>query len=142
MKVHEQKTAPMTSVADGPPELGVCVDAARDKKAEEILVLDLRGLSDVTDFFVICHGTSDRQVGAIVQSIEGRLREELGIKPTHVEGPRTAEWVLMDYIDFIVHVFVDEKRAFYRLERLWGDAPSLELPAPPASVATPPSPGA
>jgi ribosome-associated protein len=76
---------------------------------------------------VICHGTSDRQVLTIADSIEERLRRELGVKPSSVEGRRTADWVLMDYIDFVVHVFVAEKREFYRLERLWGDAPLVDL---------------
>ena len=86
-------------------------------------MLDLRGLSDVTDFFVICHGTSDRQVLAITDSIEERLAQGPDAQAPHVEGRRQAEWVLLDYIDFVVHVFVAEKREFYRLERLWGDAP-------------------
>jgi len=107
----------------------LCVEAARDRKAEDIVALDLRGLSDVTDTFVICHGTSGRQVAAIVENIEGRLSSEAGRKPTHIEGLRQAEWVLLDYIDFVVHVFVEEKRGFYRLERLWGDAPAVPLPA-------------
>jgi len=90
-------------------------------------VLDLRGLSDVTDFFVICHGTSDRHVLAIKNSIEEGLHRDLRASPASVEGARRAEWVLMDYIDFVVHVFVAEKREFYRLESLWGDAPRIEL---------------
>lgn len=106
------------------------MEAARDKMAHELIVLDLRGVSDVTDFFVICHGTSDRQVKAIVDSIAERLRETCGIKPTHVEGDRTAEWILMDYIDFVVHVFQEDKRRFYRIERLWGDAPQVEFASP------------
>jgi len=97
------------------------------------VIVDLRGLSDVTDFFVICHGTSDRQVAAIADTIEERLRRELGLRPSHVEGRREAEWILMDYIDFVVHVFVEDKRSFYRIERLWGDAPRLPLP-PVASL--------
>jgi len=105
------------------------VDAARDRKAEDVVALDLSGLSDVTDVFVICHGTSDRQVAAIVENIERRLRCEAGRKPTHIEGLRRSEWVLLDYIDFVVHVFVHEKREFYRLERLWGDAPAVPLPS-------------
>lgn len=104
------------------------MEAARDRKAEDIVALDLRGLSDVTDTFVICHGTSNRQVAAIVENIEHRLSNEAGRKPTHIEGLRKADWVLLDYIDFVVHVFVDEKRGFYRLERLWGDAPAVPLP--------------
>jgi nicotinate (nicotinamide) nucleotide adenylyltransferase/ribosome silencing factor RsfS/YbeB/iojap len=113
---------------DTPDDVLLCVDAARDRKAEEIVALDLRGLSDVTDTFVICHGSSDRQVVAIAENIEMRLRKECGRKPAHIEGLRRGEWVLMDYIDFVVHVFLEEKRAFYRLDRLWGDAPSLPLP--------------
>ncbi len=104
------------------------MEAARDRKAEDVIALDLRGLSDVTDAFVICHGNSDRQVAAIVENIERRLHVEAGKKPTHIEGLRRSEWVLLDYIDFVVHVFLREKRDFYRLERLWGDAPALALP--------------
>ena len=90
-------------------------------------MLDLRGLSDVTDFFVICHGSSDRQVLAIAQGIEEGLVRNLKRRAANIEGRRGAQWVLLDYIDFVVHVFVEEKREFYRLERLWGDAPQLEL---------------
>jgi ribosome-associated protein len=80
---------------------------------------------------VICHGTSERQVLAIADSIEERLGRGLDVHPDHVEGRKLGEWVLMDYIDFVVHVFVEEKRGFYRLERLWGDAPRPELPPSP-----------
>lgn len=92
------------------------------------MVLDLRGLSDFTDYFVIGHGSSDRQVLAIADAIEETLAKELRVKPDHVEGRRGGEWVLLDYIDFVVHVFVAEKRSFYALERLWGDAPRIEIP--------------
>lgn len=92
-----------------------------------MIVLDLRGLSDVTDHFVICHGTSDRHVLAITDSIEERLRRELDLRPAHVEGRSQREWVLLDFIDFVAHVFVSERRDFYRLERLWGDAPKSEF---------------
>jgi len=80
----------------------------------------------VTDFFLICHGTSDRQVRSIAESIEERLSRELKMRPKHVEGRQTAEWILMDYIDLLVHVFTEDKRQFYRLERLWGDAPVID----------------
>jgi ribosome-associated protein len=103
------------------------VSAARDKKAEGILVLDLRGRSDVTDFFVICHGTSERQTGAIADAIERRLLEAGHTRAAHVEGRRRGEWILLDYIGFVVHVFLDSRREFYRLERLWGDAPRVEV---------------
>jgi len=95
-----------------------------------VVVLDLRGLSDVTDYFIICSGTSDRQVHAIARSIEERLLVELRMKPKHVEGLQTADWILMDYVDFVVHVFQEERRRFYRLERLWGDARQLDLGSP------------
>lgn len=110
------------------PEIAECVEAAREKQAEELVVLDLRGLSDVTDFFIICHGSSDRQVLAIAEGIEERLARNLKRRAANVEGRRRAEWILLDYIDFVVHVFVSEKREFYRLERLWGDALQLQLP--------------
>jgi len=91
------------------------------------VALDLRGLSDVTDYFIICHGNSDRQVQAIADGIQERLRRELSRRPLHIEGERAAEWILMDYVDFVVHIFLMDKREFYRLERLWGDAPLLDL---------------
>jgi ribosome-associated protein len=106
------------------------VAAAQEKQAGDICVLDLKGISDVTDFFVICHGTSDRQVAAIADSIENQLAEVHRCKPKHVEGRATAEWILMDYIDFVVHIFLEEKREFYRLERLWDDAPRLPISTP------------
>jgi ribosome-associated protein len=108
------------------------------------VVLDLRHLKVFTDYFVICHGTSGRHALSIADAVEERLARELGSKPGHVEGRRVAEWILLDYIDFVVHVFTEEKRAYYGLERLWGDAPRLALPgekarqvAPPAAATTP-----
>jgi ribosome-associated protein len=109
------------------PVLIHCAEAAWDKKAENLIVLDLRGLSDVTDYFVICHGSSERQAKAIADSIEERLIKTQRLRPTSVEGRTRAEWILLDYIDFVVHVFQEEKRDFYRLERLWGDAPEVDV---------------
>ncbi len=102
-------------------------------------MLDLTHLKVFTDYFVICHGTSGRQVLAIADAIEERLSRDLHRAPNHVEGRRVAEWVLMDYIDFVVHVFQAEKRAFYGLERLWGDAPRIDLPTPSGLPAARPS---
>lgn len=116
-----------------PPEIVQVVEAALDKKAEDLIVLDLHGLSDVTDYFIICHGSTQRQVRALAEAVEERLRSELGCRPSHLEGLRTGDWVLMDYVDFVVHVFQKDRRTFYRLERLWGDAPRVELPSPAAS---------
>ena len=104
----------------------IAVEAALDKKAEEIEVLDLRALSGITDFFLICQGNSHRQVQAIAEEIQARLRQER-VRPGHLEGEREAEWVLIDYLDFVVHIFTAERRMFYGLEKIWSDAPRLEL---------------
>ena len=108
------------------------------------MILDLRHLKVFTDYFVICHGTSGRHALAVADAIEERLAKDLKRKPGHVEGRRAAEWILLDYIDFVVHVFIEEKRVYYSLEKLWGDAPRLVLPGdearrpePPSSPATP-----
>ena len=98
------------------------------------MILDLRGLSDVTDYFLICHGSSDRQALAIAESIDGALRHELDIRAAHVEGRSSGEWILMDYIDFVVHVFREDRREYYRLEKLWGDAIRLDASDPEAET--------
>lgn len=102
-----------------------------------MLVLDLRGLSDIADYFLICHGGSDRHVQAIATNIEAHLNKNFRLRPASVEGQVNSEWVLIDYIDFIVHVFLGERRKFYRLERLWGDAPLIDIPQPVADIADP-----
>ncbi|REJ80001.1 MAG: ribosome silencing factor [Acidobacteria bacterium] len=107
-----------------PAWLDVAVDAAADRKAIDLKLLDLRGKCDYTDFFLICSGRSDRQVAAIAESIDERLRGE-GQKPLHIEGMGQGRWVLLDYADLVVHVFDPPTRDFYRLERLWSDAPVL-----------------
>lgn len=98
-------------------------DLAADKKALEIVELDLRSVVDYTDYFVICSGTSDRQVKAICEGIRVALKESYGVSPRRVEGLTQARWVLMDYLDVVVHIFVPEVRGFYDLERLWGEVP-------------------
>jgi ribosome-associated protein len=103
------------------------VEAALGKNAEDPVLLDLRGKSDVADFFLVCHGNSERHIRAIVDAIDERLGQVSGRYPTHVEGRGAAEWVLMDYRDFVVHVFREDRRQFYRLESLWSDAPSIPL---------------
>jgi ribosome-associated protein len=108
------------------PIIAAAVQAALDKKAEGVSVLDLRGLSDVTDYFVICHGRSGRQAQTISDSIEHVLHE-MRRRPKHIEGYSRAEWILMDYWDFIVHIFTADRRAYYALDRLWADAPRLSV---------------
>jgi ribosome-associated protein len=102
--------------------------AAEDKKAEDIRILALDpSESGLTDYFLICNGTNDRQNVAISDEIELKLKREFGVYPNSVEGRRQAEWILMDYVDFIVHVFSPEKRAFYGLERLRKSATTLSI---------------
>jgi len=108
--------------------LTAAVEAAGAKKAEEITVLDLRGLSDVADYFIVCHGRSSRQVQSIADSIEEALLA-LKRRPSHIEGYSRGEWILMDYIDLVVHIFTAERREYYGLERLWGDAPRVATDA-------------
>ena len=126
-------TADTRSDAPKPPGLPDAVvraiEAARDKKALDLAVLDLRHLSSFTDFFVICSGQNVRQVQAIADAVEDALRKE-HVRPAHVEGFARADWVLLDYFDFVVHVFSTERRSFYALERLWGSAEHVALPDP------------
>lgn len=100
------------------------VSAADDRKAVDMKVLHLQKVSDFTDYFVICSGTSERQVQAIADAVQERLREHR-VRPLHVEGYNRAQWVLLDYGDLVVHVFQEEPRRHYALERLWGDAPDV-----------------
>ena len=109
-----------------PPEVRLSVKASQDKKAEDIVVLDLRDVSSFTDFFVIVTGNSNRQNTAIYESIEQELKRG-GLMPIGVEGRDLAEWILIDYGSFIVHVFSKHARGYYSLEKLWGDAPRLSF---------------
>jgi ribosome-associated protein len=103
------------------------VDLARDRKARDVLVLDLRGISSATDWFVIASGTSDVHVKAIADGVVDGL-DESDESPNHVEGLTGGRWVLLDYVDFVVHVFHPQARVFYQLENLWGDAPRWDAP--------------
>lgn len=109
-----------------PEDVATAVDAARDKKALRVTVLDLRGADAFTDLFIVCTASNVRQAQAIADAIEERLRER-GRRVAHIEGYDRAEWVLLDYFDFIVHVFTADTQEFYALERLWGKAPRIEL---------------
>lgn len=107
-------------------ELRCAAEAALERNAREPIVMDLRGLSDVTDFFMIATGDSDTHARAISENILDKMRER-GFRPVGVEGLANARWVLMDFVGLIIHVFLGEVRDFYQLERLWGDAPAFEL---------------
>jgi ribosome-associated protein len=102
---------------------------AADRKAVEIVQLDLREMIGYTDYFVICSGRSDRQCKAIHDAIHGGMKQEHGLLPRRVEGVTEAQWILMDYLDVVVHVFTPDMREYYRLEQLWGEAPVQALTA-------------
>ena len=106
---------------------------AADKKAIDIVILDLRELHAYTDFFIVCSGGTDRQVKAIHDAIHAGMKGDHSMLPVRVEGMPQARWVVMDYVDAVVHAFVPEVRDFYRLEQLWGEVPRLTLPEPVVS---------
>ena len=109
-----------------PADVSKAVRAALDKKAADVVVLDLRNTSAFTDFFILCSGTSQRQVKAIADAVEDTLRTAK-MRPAHIEGYDRGDWILMDFFSFIVHVFTPQTRTFYALERLWGDAEKIEV---------------
>jgi ribosome-associated protein len=102
--------------------------AALGKKADRLLVLDLQAISGIADFFIICSGASTTQVRAIADAVEASLKDE-GLRAFHREGTPESGWLLLDYSDVVVHVFLPDTRDFYALERLWGDAPELPVEA-------------
>jgi ribosome-associated protein len=115
------KPAPVPDIAARVREV---VSAAQDRKAIDLRVLDLATVSDFTDYFLIMTGSSERQVRAIADAIDERLR--LGkVRPLHTEGYKNGQWILLDYGDFVVHIFDEERRELYSLERLWNDAPDV-----------------
>ena len=101
--------------------------AASAKKAERIVILDVSSLLVITDHFLICNGGSERQVHTIADEVERRLAETHGVKPARREGRRESHWVVLDYVDFVVHVFLTAEREYYGLERLWSDAPLVRF---------------
>jgi ribosome-associated protein len=102
---------------------------AEEKLARDAVILDMRPVVTYTDYFVICSGQNPRQAKAIADEIHETLKREDGLIPRHVSGAKEATWILLDYLDVVVHVFTPEARAYYRLEQLWGDVPSVELAA-------------
>ena len=120
------KTDPRQKVARMPQQVEQAIAAAAEKKAVDLVLLDLRKAAGFTDFFIVCSGTNSRQVRAIADAIIESLARA-GVKPAHVEGYDRSEWVLVDYFDFVVHVFAPETRLFYGLERLWGNAERVDV---------------
>jgi ribosome-associated protein len=104
----------------------LCVNAALEKKAKDIIILNMQKVTSFADYSIICSGNSDRQVQSIAQAIEENMKKS-GFRPLGIEGEKTARWILMDYADIIVHVFYEPVRDFYDIERLWSDAPKMEI---------------
>jgi ribosome-associated protein len=123
------KTEKRPKVKRLPAQIERAIHAAEDKKANGLVVLDLRNAAGFTDYFLICSGTNSRQIRAIADGVMDALAAD-GAKPAHIEGYDRSEWILLDYFDFIVHIFATETRAFYGLERLWGSAERIEMPGP------------
>ena len=114
-----------TKKSDLKNQINSAIQACLDKKAEELTILEMeKGSGAFTDYFVLCSGTNPRQIQAIADEVEMRLKSA-GLRPAHVEGYKQAEWVLVDYVDFVVHVFSEKARKFYDLERLWKSAKKL-----------------
>jgi ribosome-associated protein len=120
VKAEKRRKAPRL-----PKQITAAIEAANDKQARDLVVLDLSQAAGFTDYFVICSGTNARQIRAIADAVIEALAEAGG-KPAHVEGYQRSEWILLDYFDFIVHIFAPETREFYSLERLWGAAEIVE----------------
>jgi ribosome-associated protein len=122
------KTTKGRGTARIPREIERAIHAAEDKKATELVLLDLRKAAGFTDYFLVCTGTNARQIRAIADAVIETIAAD-GIKPAHIEGYDRSEWVLLDYFDFVVHIFAPETRVFYGLERLWGNAERLDVSA-------------
>ena len=112
--IHKEKTI-LNKTSD---QLNEALEAALDKKAQDVVVIDLDDICSFTDNFIICTGTSSRHNQTIAEGIDERLRKQ-GVRPLHIEGHKEGEWILLDYIDFVVHIFTAKAREFYDLERLW-----------------------
>lgn len=117
-----------TPFAELDDEVKLALQLASDKKAFDMIVLDLREIASFAEFFLVVSGANVRQAQAISDEIDEQLKKQLNVRPVRIEGYRTAEWILMDYGDFIVHIFEKEAREFYDLTRLWRDAKRVELP--------------
>jgi ribosome-associated protein len=125
--IQQLPTTPAPEPSDLDEKLDAATKMVREKKANNVTVLDLRSVTSFADYFLICSGNSTRQVQAIADAVMEKLRE-LGARPLHVEGYDVAAWTLIDFGDLIVHIFNESARSFYDLERLWRDAKKIEVP--------------
>ncbi|MBK6749808.1 MAG: ribosome silencing factor [Pyrinomonadaceae bacterium] len=120
---------PPTPFVDLDPEVRLAIQCASEKKAFDLVALDLRDIASFTEFFIIASGANQRQVQAIADEINEQLKKQLNSNAVRIEGYSSAEWVLLDYGDFVVHIFDKDAREFYDLTRLWHDAKRVSLPA-------------
>jgi ribosome-associated protein len=127
-KVIEIDEVAVTPFADLDEVVKLAIHCASEKKAFNIVALDLREIASFAEFFIIVSGANQRQVQAISDEIDEQLKKQLKSRPVRIEGYRSAEWILLDYGDFIVHIFEKEAREFYDLERLWRDAKRVQIP--------------
>ena len=125
----EIETQSLTPFSDLDEEVKLALHCASEKKASNLVVIDLREIASFTEFFIVASGGNQRQVQAISDEINEQLKKELNSRPVRIEGYSSGEWVLLDYGDFIVHVFEKNAREFYDLERLWRDAKRVDIPA-------------
>ncbi len=108
----------------------IVVHGMQERKAQDVVKLNLANVpNSITDYFIICHGNSRTQVEAIAESVEAEVKKATGVNPWHKEGYENAEWILLDYFDVVVHIFQEESRGFYKLEKLWADAERTDVPA-------------
>ncbi|MGQ0813476.1 MAG: ribosome silencing factor [Gemmatimonadota bacterium] len=128
MATPERKIEKNTANQGLPADLQRAIELAIDRKGVDLMLLDLRGVSNATDYFLLVNGTSDTHVRSIADHIIDEMRKE-SMRADHIEGLRSGRWVLIDYIDFVIHVFHPAARDFYQLERLWGDAPVIPIQA-------------
>lgn len=129
-QAHLTPDVPTTHPSIPPDQMAAAMaELAADRKALDIVTLDLRGMIGYADYFVICSGRTDRQTRAIHDAIHLGMKQRYGLLPRRVEGLTEAKWVLMDYLDVVVHVFTPDTREFYRLEQLWGEAPAVRVEA-------------
>ena len=126
IEIEQQSLTPFTDLDD---EVKLALHCASDKKASNLVVIDLREIASFTEFFILASGGNQRQVQAICDEINERLKRDLNARPVRIEGYGSGEWILLDYGDFIVHVFEKNAREFYDLERLWLDAKRVDLPS-------------
>ena len=124
---HEAPAAKPAKIPRLPKAVATAVEAALDKKAMDTVVLDLRKADGFTDYFVICSAANARQITAIADAVQETLKQQLGERPAVAEGVKSSEWILLDYFNFVVHIFSRECRSFYGLERLWGNATRYEF---------------